>query len=66
VVKTVAERENATVLEEAIGQVALDREVQVIHENVNEIVNENVAERKIQQNDVYLYQILHMNSAGKS
>lgn len=66
VVKTVVEIGNVTAPEEVIGQVVLGQEVQVIHESVNEIGNVIVVERKVQQIDVSLFQILHMNSAGKS
>jgi hypothetical protein len=64
VVKTVVERGNAIAPEGVIGQVVLDQEVPVIPENVNEIVI--VVERKVLQKDVYLFQILLMNTIGRS
>jgi hypothetical protein len=63
-VKIVVERGNVTALEGVIGQAVLDQEVQVIPVNVNGIVI--VVERKVQQKDVYLFQILLMNTTGRS
>jgi len=63
-VKIVVERGNVTVPEGVIDQAVLDQEVQVIPENVNGIVI--VVERKVQQKDVYLFQILLMNTTGRS
>ena len=64
VVKIVVERGNVTAPEGVIGQVVLVQEVQVIPENVNGIVI--VVERKVQQKDVYLFQILLMNTTGRN
>ena len=70
VVKIVAERGNVTAPEGVIGQAVLDQEVQVIPESVNVSVNGIVivivVERKVQQKDVYLFQILRMNTTGRS
>jgi hypothetical protein len=70
VVKTVVERGNVIAPEGVIGQAVSDQEVQVIPENVNVTVNEIVfvivVKRKVQQRDVYLFQILLMNTTGRS
>jgi len=70
VVKTVVERGNVIAPEGVIGQAVLDQEVQVIPEsgNVNVIGIEIgiVVERKVQQKGVSLFQILLMNTAGRS
>lgn len=65
-VKIVVERGNVTALEGEIGQAVLDQEVQVIPVNVNVNGIVIVEERKVQQKDVYLFQILLMNTTGRS
>lgn len=66
VVKIVVERGNVTAPDGVIGQAVLDQEVQVIPENVNVNGIVIVVERKVQQKDVYLFQILLMNTTGRS
>lgn len=66
VVKIVVERGNVTAPEGVIGQAVLDQEVQVIPESVNVNGIVIVVERKVQQKDVYLFQILLMNTIGRS
>jgi hypothetical protein len=68
VVKIVVVRESVIVLEGVIGQAVLGQEVQVIPENVNgiEIGIVIVVARKVQQRGASLFQILLMNTAGKS
>ena len=65
-VKIVVERGNVTAPEGVIDQAVLDQEVQVIPENVNVNAIVIVVERKVQQKDVYLFQILLTNTTGRS
>jgi hypothetical protein len=66
VVKIVAVRGNVIVPVGVIGPAVLDQEVQVVPENVNGIGNVIVGGRKVLQKDESLFQILLMNTAGKS
>jgi hypothetical protein len=66
VVKIVVVRGNVIVPVEVIGPAVLDQEVQVVPENVNGIGNVIVGGRKVLQKDESLFQILLMNTAGKS